>query len=68
MRTSSESTAYVVEAEDGERLRFGDVEVVIKASGDKTGGAFALFEESDPVDTPLHVHEREDELFYVIEG
>ena len=68
MKTSSESTAYVVEAEDGERLRFGDVEVVIKASGDKTGGAFALFEESDPVDTPLHVHEREDELFYVIEG
>ena len=68
MKTSSESTAYVVEAEDGERLRFGDVEVVIKASGDKTGGAFALFAESDPVDTPLHVHEREDELFYVIEG
>jgi mannose-6-phosphate isomerase-like protein (cupin superfamily) len=68
MRTGSESAAYVVEAEGGERLHFGDVEVVIKVSGDKTGGAFALFEESDPVDTPLHVHEREDELFYVIEG
>ena len=68
MKRSAESATYVVEAEGGERLRFGDVEVVIKASGDETGGAFALFEESDPVDTPLHVHEREDELFYVMEG
>jgi mannose-6-phosphate isomerase-like protein (cupin superfamily) len=67
-KSSAASAAFVVEAEGGERLRFGDVEVVIKASGDETGGAFALFEESDPVDTPLHVHEREDELFYVIEG
>jgi mannose-6-phosphate isomerase-like protein (cupin superfamily) len=68
METSSECAAYVVEAEGGERLNFGEVEVVIKTSGDTTGGAFALFEENEPVDTPLHVHEREDELFYVIEG
>ena len=27
-----------------------------------------MFEESSPVDTPLHVHEHEDELFFVIEG
>ena len=27
-----------------------------------------VFEESDPIDTPLHVHESEDELFYVLEG
>jgi mannose-6-phosphate isomerase-like protein (cupin superfamily) len=68
MQTSSESAAYAVEAVGGERLRFGEVEVVIKASADTTGGAFALFEENEPVDTPLHVHEREDELFYVLEG
>jgi mannose-6-phosphate isomerase-like protein (cupin superfamily) len=55
-------------ADGGERLRFGDVEIVIKASGESTGGAFALFEENEPVDTPLHVHENEDELFYVLEG
>ena len=27
-----------------------------------------MFEENEPVDTGLHVHEREDELFYVLDG
>jgi mannose-6-phosphate isomerase-like protein (cupin superfamily) len=62
------SAAYKLEGDGGERLRFGEVEVVIKASADTTGGAFTLFEENEPVDTPLHVHENEDELFYVLEG
>ena len=51
-----------------EYLRFGEVEITLKASGEETGGAFAVFEENEPVDTGLHVHEREDELFYVLEG
>jgi mannose-6-phosphate isomerase-like protein (cupin superfamily) len=42
--------------------------VLVKASADTTGGAFTVFEEREPVDTPLHVHEHEDELFYVLEG
>ena len=40
----------------------------MKASAETTGGAFTLFEEREPVDTPLHIHEHEDELFYVLEG
>ena len=52
----------------GERLRFGEVEILVRADTATTGGAFTLFEENQPVDTPLHVHEREDELFYVLEG
>ena len=59
---------YELEADGGERLRFGEVEIVVKASADTTGGAFSIFEENEPVDTPLHVHEREDEMFYVLEG
>ena len=51
-----------------EYLSFGEVEIIVKASGEETGGAFAVFEENKPVDTGLHVHEREDELFYVLEG
>jgi mannose-6-phosphate isomerase-like protein (cupin superfamily) len=51
-----------------ERLRFGEVEVLVKAAADTTGGAFTIFEENQPVDTPLHVHENEDEAFYVLEG
>ncbi|MDX6554689.1 MAG: hypothetical protein QOD86_884 [Miltoncostaeaceae bacterium] len=38
----------------------------MRASAGTTGG-FCLIEEIDPLDTPLHVHEREDELFYVLE-
>ena len=52
----------------GERLRFGDVEVLIRLAGDATGGAFMLMEEHEPADTPLHRHAREDEVFYALEG
>jgi mannose-6-phosphate isomerase-like protein (cupin superfamily) len=44
------------------------VEIVVKVPGETTGGAFTVFEEGNPVDTPLHVHDNEDELFYVLEG
>lgn len=42
----------------------------IKASGEDTGGAFALFEAIVPPQAgpPPHVHHREDEAFYVLEG
>ena len=68
MEPETVAAAYELAAEGGERLRFGDVEIVVKASADTTGGAFTLFEENEPADTPLHVHEHEDELFYVLEG
>ena len=60
--------AFELGADGGEHLRFGAVEIVVKASADTTGGAFTVLEENEPVDTPLHVHENEDELFYVLEG
>jgi quercetin dioxygenase-like cupin family protein len=42
----------------------------IKASGKDTGGAFALIEVLVPPQSgpPPHVHSREDEAFYVLEG
>ena len=56
-------------ADGGERLVFGEATILIRASAETTGGAFTLFEEVPPLaDTPLHVHENEDELFYVLEG
>lgn len=57
-----------VEADGGERLRFSDAEFVVRASADTTGGAFTIIEEDAPLDTPLHVHKNEDELWYVLEG
>lgn len=59
---------YKLDADGGERLRFSDAEFVVKASADTTGGAFAVIEESSPLDTPLHVHKNEDELWYILEG
>lgn len=62
-------SAYALEADGGERLVFGEVTILIRASAETTRGAFTLFEEVPPLlDTPRHVHEREDELFYVLEG
>jgi quercetin dioxygenase-like cupin family protein len=42
----------------------------VKASGEDTGGAFALIEVLVPSQSgpPPHIHRREDEAFYVLEG
>lgn len=42
----------------------------IKATGRQTGGRYALVEVLEPegVDGPLHVHHREDEGFWILEG
>jgi mannose-6-phosphate isomerase-like protein (cupin superfamily) len=62
------AAGFTLDAGGGERLRFSDAEFLVRASADTTGGGFTIIEEIDPLDTPLHVHEREDELFYVLEG
>ncbi len=61
--------AFALEAGEGELLVFGGVTILVRSSAAATGGAFSLFEEVPPMlDTPLHVHERDDEVFYVLEG
>jgi len=40
----------------------------LKASQASTDGALSVFETSIDVGPPLHVHDREDECFYVLEG
>jgi mannose-6-phosphate isomerase-like protein (cupin superfamily) len=62
------NAGHKVDLEGGERLQFSEAEFVLRASAESTGGAFSIIEEIDPLDTPLHVHEHEDELFYVLEG
>jgi len=55
--------------DEGELLVFGEVTILVRIPSEATGGTFTLFEEVPPmVDTTRHVHEREDELFYVLEG
>jgi mannose-6-phosphate isomerase-like protein (cupin superfamily) len=40
----------------------------LKASQRPTGGALNVFETSIEDGPPLHVHDREDECFYVLDG
>ena len=65
---TAERLAYALGAAEGERLRFSDAEFLVRADAATTGGAFSIVEELEPLDTPRHVHENEDELFYVLEG
>lgn len=56
--------AYHLTADQG--LSPGDSST--KASGASTGGAFTLIESVTDGGAPLHVHTREDECMYVVEG
>jgi mannose-6-phosphate isomerase-like protein (cupin superfamily) len=54
----------------GEDTWFGPNRMTVKATAEQTGGAFGLVESWVPAGSspPLHVHRREDESFWVIEG
>ncbi|MGH2774737.1 MAG: cupin domain-containing protein [Actinomycetota bacterium] len=68
MDESVEVAGFKIDQEGGERVRFSDAEFIIRASANTTGGAFTLIEEVEPLDTPLHVHRNEDEIWYILEG
>jgi quercetin dioxygenase-like cupin family protein len=68
---SSEAAAPIaLGANEGESLWFLGSHVLIKASAETTAGRVAVIEHLSPrgSGSPLHVHHREDEWFYVIEG
>ena len=64
MSESDGVKAYVTRPGEGVR---GD-DAGLKASGRSTGGALTLIESHATGGAPRHVHSREDESFYVIEG
>jgi len=59
-----------VQAGQGRTLIALGERVTLKLTGEDTEGASALVEIATPpqVGPPLHVHQREDESFYVLEG
>jgi quercetin dioxygenase-like cupin family protein len=65
-----ESGAKVIAASDRKQLWLMGSLLEIVISGDQTGGAYAVAEDrSEPgFGPPPHVHEREDEAFYVTDG
>ena len=65
-----EADPFVRRADDGDRFHMFGALTLIKATGAETGCAYGLIEQRSNagMETPLHVHHAEDELWVVIEG
>jgi mannose-6-phosphate isomerase-like protein (cupin superfamily) len=63
-------TATVQAPGDGRSIDLGNFAMSLKASGDETGGAFALLEAAEPPEfgPPMHIHHDAGEAFYVLAG
>lgn len=61
---------YALNHDEGEKCSFFGSLTWIKATGEQTGGAHCLIEQVIPpgAGSPWHLHRREDETFYVIDG
>jgi quercetin dioxygenase-like cupin family protein len=68
--TQTRQGAYVLNVDEGEGLWFLGSHVALKVTGAESSGAIAILEAHAPRGhgSPLHVHTREDETFYVIDG
>lgn len=62
--------AYMLSAEEGEAIWFAGSLMVVKARGEQTEGRFALLEQQVPSNyaAPHHVHQDEDEAWYILAG
>jgi mannose-6-phosphate isomerase-like protein (cupin superfamily) len=62
--------ALVLGPGEGTAIWFQGNRITIKATARSTGGAFGLVESmvAPGYSPPLHIHDREDETFWVIEG
>jgi quercetin dioxygenase-like cupin family protein len=71
MSNATTTTApSLIGPDDGDAYWFLGALATIKASAETTGGGVAVIEHLAPQGhgSPLHVHTREDEWFYVLEG
>jgi quercetin dioxygenase-like cupin family protein len=64
------SEGHAVAAGEGERIWIVGDTMTFKATGDSTGGSLVLLENltAPGGGPPPHVHTREDEFFYVLDG
>lgn len=70
MKMQTAADAQFVAAGDGEATWFLTNRMTMKATAATTNGAFGLLEShiAPGFSPPLHIHHREDESFYVLEG
>jgi mannose-6-phosphate isomerase-like protein (cupin superfamily) len=68
--TTSTLGAHAVRAKEGEAIWWFGALAEIKATAADTGGLMTILEMTEPpgIEVPLHVHYREDEAFWILEG
>ena len=68
--TTELPSTFAALTEDGETTWCLQNRMTIKATAKSTGGAYGLVESWIPAGAspPLHIHRREDEAFWVMEG
>ena len=69
-RATAAGHACFLEPGEGQPIWFLSNRMTVKAAAETTGGAFGLLESviAPGFSPPLHVHHREDESFWVLEG
>jgi quercetin dioxygenase-like cupin family protein len=69
-QATEETEAFAVRAEEGEARWWLGALAVIRATAADTGGRVTVVDVTDPpgVEAPLHVHHREDEAFWILDG
>jgi mannose-6-phosphate isomerase-like protein (cupin superfamily) len=70
MESNGRPEPFSAAAGEGEATWFQPNRMVVKATGEATGGGFGLLESwvRAGASPPLHVHRREDESFWVLDG
>jgi quercetin dioxygenase-like cupin family protein len=70
MHENQRQRALHIAEGEGKRLWVADQLMTFKVSSEDTGGMYALTDSVVPPqgEAPLHVHDREDEAFWVLEG
>jgi quercetin dioxygenase-like cupin family protein len=70
MKMNNATRTFALGRDEGEAWWWTGELATIKATGEQTDGRYALVEVLAPegVPIPLHVHHKEDETFYLLEG
>ncbi len=66
----SDSGGYALKNSRGMRIKFRDTTITVKVPGERSEGAYTLFEMIHPpnVGPALHIHPKAPEAYYVLEG
>ena len=68
--TALNAAGYVLDAGDGEHIWFSGTLMSVKAGSEQTRDGFTLIEVLTPPGyvVPWHIHDDEEETFYILEG